>query len=299
MFIVNRPTLSTLALFTLVLMNIGMALPAYSQAPHSHPPHTHPHPLHLVRIYGQVVAITKDQTMPAGVESFVLQLPKGRDVMVEVEPKTVFAPRTANAEVAGFTLKDYAYVVGQIVRHMVIAFKVDFDTAPFNPFLQRIFTGQFLRYEPDNDNVLIISLGTGRVLRVYTNTQTGWSVNGQAVEVPPMLSPGDHLKIYAERHGLRWVAISIDVQTANGRVFIGQFFGYSAHGDALIIALGGGRMAQVYANARTTWLINGQAATVPPTLQPGNVLKVYAARHGARWVAIAIDMQVITSSSNP
>lgn len=158
------------------------------------------------RLVGQVQNVVGPGASPTG---FTLQL-GNQTADLKIVPATVFAARSAEAEVEGFITGDYALVVARRTDHGLVARRVSFDIQPFLPL--RLVTGTLQRVSLNGRHVLV-KLDNTRIMWLQITRQTRYRQDGKVVAIPPALTRGMQLQILAVRAYGAWVAADINIRT--------------------------------------------------------------------------------------
>lgn len=161
-------------------------------------------------VYGRVQTLyrTKSQTL---VRFDLRGLPSHVLLTFRVNGSTTFEPRSAQANVAGFTSNDYALVAYQGNGRKPIATSVKFDVHQFRIYPTKAVTGSVAKL--GLHHLVVVKLADGSKFRFYTTDATIYSINGQPTETPLTLAEGQAIAVTAERRGSKWFATLIDERT--------------------------------------------------------------------------------------
>jgi Domain of unknown function (DUF5666) len=161
-------------------------------------------------VYGRVQTLyrTRSQTL---VRFDLLRLPSHVLLTFRVSAATSFEPRSAQANVAGFTSNDYALVAYQGNGKKPTATSVKFDIHPFRIYPTKTVSGVVASVGAHH--LVVIKLADGTKFKVYTSDSTIYSVNGQPTETPLTLAAGQKVVVTAEHRGSKWFATRIDERT--------------------------------------------------------------------------------------
>jgi hypothetical protein len=153
--------------------------------------------------------VANPQGSPMAPNVFTLQL-GDLSTDVHVVPKTVFVPRSAEAEVEGFVQGDFALVTVKRVRREWVASRIAFDVQPLRPL--RVVAGTIERVNPDGTH-FSVKLDTGRTVTMRVNRDVRFRLDGHPAENPPPLLAGEVIDaVCLLRNG--WIAYDINVKTA-------------------------------------------------------------------------------------
>jgi hypothetical protein len=201
-----------LALLSAVLCAVLLASPAFAQrrgvdnlvvSPTPHPTQT------LIRFAGQVSGVLGPDASPTGI---TLRLQGDQKVTVRFAPRTILKARSAEAQVEGLMVGDFAVV--QVVRANVdwSARRVFFDVDPFGPIRFFTVTGSVVRLNRAGTQVLLaLPGGTTRWIIITRNTH--YSIDGVSTEAAPVLERSTVLQVDVHKVPRGWVAISVNVKT--------------------------------------------------------------------------------------
>ncbi|GEM_PF-6821190 len=161
------------------------------------------------KFYGQVTHVSLNKKTSA-IKGFTVN-GKHHQYSYKVTSSTRFLPRSSTADVEGFGVGDYAFVKASGAR----AQAVEFDTTAFKPEPLENFSGTVVK--TGKSGLVVVKLSDSSTRRVYRDSGTSYYVNGQPVEQPLTIHPGDSLTVYAEKHGNgHWYAVSIDEHDSSG-----------------------------------------------------------------------------------
>jgi hypothetical protein len=159
------------------------------------------------RFVGQVTQLVGP---PGNPTEFTLQL-RYRSIDIKIASDAVFIARSAEAEVEGFQVGDYATVTARRAEHVWIAVRIQFDVQPLVTALVSV-TGTVLRVSNDERRI-VIRLDTGGTgTRLITiGVKTRFEIDGQPAPVAVPLVKGDivHVQMRATNHG--WYALTVDL----------------------------------------------------------------------------------------
>lgn len=167
----------------------------------------------LSQFGGQIVALTGNTDNPTG---FTLQM-KSHNMDFKISPTTVFTARSAQAELQGFSVNDYAIVEARHVRRTWISTRIDFDITPIVPN-QITLTGSVWRISI-NQKRLAMKLDTGDVRWVNIIARTRYRIDAQPIDGTLVLTKGEVVEIRAQRtvHGLFALDINLKTTTPSPR----------------------------------------------------------------------------------
>jgi hypothetical protein len=141
-----------------------------------------------------------------------LRLQGDQKVTVRFAPRTILKARSAEAQVEGLMVGDFAVV--QVVRANVdwSARRVFFDVDPFGPIRFFTVTGSVVRLNRAGTQVLLaLPGGTTRWIIITRNTH--YSIDGVSTEAAPVLERSTVLQVDVHKVPRGWVAISVNVKT--------------------------------------------------------------------------------------
>jgi predicted DNA binding CopG/RHH family protein len=159
---------------------------------------------------GQVTTLAQDKnSQPA---TFSLQL-KARSVEIRVAPRaTRFFARSAEAEVEGLQVGDYAIVVAHRVRKAWVARTIYFDVRPIYALNQITVTGAILKVDPVAKR-FVLKTRNRQYRWILVTRRTKFRVDGQLVTLPPLLSKGQTVQVLMHRVGANWPAFEVNLKT--------------------------------------------------------------------------------------
>lgn len=163
----------------------------------------------LIRLAGQVSSVLGPDASPTGI---TLQLEGDQKITVRFTPRTILKARSAEAQVEGLMIGDFAVV--QVVKANVdwIARRVFFDVDPFGPIRFFTVTGSVVRLNRAGTQILLaIPGGTTRWIIVTRNTN--YSIDGVPTDAVPVLLRSDVLQVDVHKVPRGWLATSINVKT--------------------------------------------------------------------------------------
>lgn len=177
----------------------------------------------LARFYGEVTSVVAPAGNPTG---FTLTWPirnGHRSLDFHLAPNPTFRAMSAEAEVEGFQVGDWASVLARRVRRMWTAYQVQFDVQPFD---QVKFSGTITRVAPNGKRIALRVDTTGEVKVLAINAKTKFKMDGQIITIPPVLSKGDRVQVLARKlKGGGLLALEIDLKTTGGfRSLTGDLF---------------------------------------------------------------------------
>jgi hypothetical protein len=159
---------------------------------------------------GQVTALSGPIANPT---AFTLQ-DRIRSVDLRIVPETMFKARSAEAEVEGFVVSDYAVVSARRVRGAWTAYRIAFDVRPM--IAGTLVSGTIVKVGRTGRQ-LQLRLDTGQMQSVTISPRTRFRINGQPTDSPPDLSKGDLVQILMKPTDRGWVATEINLE-ATGSV---------------------------------------------------------------------------------
>lgn len=198
---------------SLVVAVAGLITPASASVggPHSGPL--------VARFNGRVTALTGPPDSPSGL---TLQL-RDRTVDVRIGSGVDCAyalnctARSAEAEVEGLQVGDYALVSARRINRTWVAFHIDFDVQPIDMRPPPIVTGTIVKVTPNGlrFQLRVVTGGVG-LHWVTIGPKTIFRVDGQLTDMPPTLSKGDAVRVTIRVTDRGWAAIEVDLRTTGG-----------------------------------------------------------------------------------
>ena len=177
----------------------------------------HPTPVRPVlpitaRFAGLVTSVSGPSASPT---SFTLET-KARPIDLRVAPAAVFTPKSAEAEVEGFMVGDYAVVNARRINRTWVAEQISFDVRPVKHPRDITVTGSVLRVAV-NGKHFEIALDSGGSRWVAINATTQFRLDGQLVFNPPPLSKGERVTVVMRSTLSGWVAVEVNLRTSSGQ----------------------------------------------------------------------------------
>jgi hypothetical protein len=168
-----------------------------------------------VTFYGQVTSITGPADNPTRF-TLLRQLSNGHTQVVPFRsPGVLLKPLSAEAEVEGFQIDDYALVTAHRVRAAWVASRVQFDTQPITPHPVITLSGTVTRVTPNGKRFAMRTSDTGAIKVISIVAKTQFRIDGQLVGSAPVLSKGDVVQVQARKAaGGVLVAVEINLKTA-------------------------------------------------------------------------------------
>ncbi|MGH2448597.1 MAG: DUF5666 domain-containing protein [Chloroflexota bacterium] len=186
-----------------IALGAVFCMPGTSLARHA-PPAT---PAHFFR--GSIAALLGPGANPSG---FTLQLIQ-RTVDFRIASDTMLRPRSAEAEVEGFQVGDFAVVRARRAAGVWVATWIRFDVRPWGPFRASTLTGNITTVGP-NGLRFSIQLSSGKTRRVRIVPATRFIVNSLLTAVPQPLVTGQEVSVLARKSPHGWLALRIAVGSA-------------------------------------------------------------------------------------
>lgn len=164
-------------------------------------------PVAVVWIVGKVTALNTQNGNPTG---FVLRTVDDEIVSMRIAPRATFTARSAEAEVEGLHVGDYAIVRARNLRSGWVALHIAFDVQPIRipnpaPIIARVVR------ETPNNRFLVVRLSSGVTRWVMLDAGTRFRVDGIPAAVAPAFVRGElvHLILRQRPHG--WTAVEVDL----------------------------------------------------------------------------------------
>lgn len=166
-------------------------------------------PLHpLARFVGLVTSV-----LPANnPRSITLQL-RARSVDFRISPAAVLVPNSAEAEVEGLQVGDYAVVQARHMNRGWTAFHIEYDVQPIVQGKVTV-SGTITRITV-NDRRFVLKLATGETRLVLVTANTAFRIDGVIIDTPPELSLGDMVQVTMRTTSRGWVAMDVNLKTSN------------------------------------------------------------------------------------
>jgi hypothetical protein len=170
------------------------------------------------RVFGQVAGILGPAAGPTGL---AIQQQQGKEdtsktVTIRLDARaTILRARTAEAQVEGLTVGDFAVV--QVVRSGtdLTAKRVVFDVDPFGPIRFFSVTGTLLRFNRAGTQVLL-SLPGGAARWIILTSNTRYALDGIPTETVPALQHNNVLTVNVHLTDRGWVAQAVNLKSTRG-----------------------------------------------------------------------------------
>ncbi len=161
------------------------------------------------RFVGQITGVLGSDASPTGI---TMQLQVSRTVTVRLAAKTILKARSAEAQVEGLMVGDFAVI--QAVRGSLDwnARRVIFDVDPFGPIRFFTVTGSVVRLNRADTQVLL-ALPGGSTRWIIMTRNTHYSLDGVPTEAAPALLRTDVLQVDVHKVPRGWVATAINVKS--------------------------------------------------------------------------------------
>jgi hypothetical protein len=159
----------------------------------------------LVVFYGQVTSVVGVAGSPTG---FTLLL-KNRAVDFRIAPHATLKPMSAEAEVEGFQVNDYAAVGAKRINRVWVAFGIQFDVQSFRGTV--IASGIVAKLTP-NGKRLELQLDNGTLRWVTITLNTVFRIGGQTQASAPVLLKGETVEVRMRPTPTGWVALEINLK---------------------------------------------------------------------------------------
>lgn len=160
----------------------------------------------VVRLTGQVSAISAPNGSPT---QFTLQT-TAQVVTVKIAPRATFTALSAEAEVEGLSVGDYAVVRVRHVRRGWIALHIAFDVRPVHIPNRATIVASVVRETP-NGHDLIVRLPSSTIRWVMLDARTKFRVYGPMSSSSPVFARGNLVHITMRRGPRGWIAVEIDL----------------------------------------------------------------------------------------
>jgi hypothetical protein len=162
------------------------------------------------RYIGQVIALDGRLDNPTGV---MLQL--GTDSTdIKLGPRYTAQPQSAEAEVEGLAVGDYALVTAHLVRGDLVAQRVQFDVEPFGRM--KLITGSVTWVSPNGKHLRLRVADTGntRVLQLVRSTQ--YEIDGKVQIAPLLLAKEQTVQVLILHDNFQLYAVDVNLKTSPG-----------------------------------------------------------------------------------
>ena len=153
---------------------------------------------------GQVTALSGPVANPTGL---TLQ-DRIRSVDIRIAPETMFRARSAEAEVEGLVVGDYAVIGARKGKGSWIANRISFDVRPM--VAGTLVTGTIVKLS-SNGKQLQLRLDTGQMQPVTIGPRTKYRIDGQPTDTPPELAKGDVVQVLMRSAPRGWTAMEINL----------------------------------------------------------------------------------------
>lgn len=160
----------------------------------------------IERLIGQVAAISAPNGSPT---QFTLQT-ADRVVAMKIAPRATFTALSAEAEVEGLNIGDYAIVRARHPRRGWVALHIEFDVRPVHVSDLVTLVASVVRETP-NGHDLVVRLPSSIIRWVVLDAQTKFRVYGPLSSGPPVFGRGDLVHITMRRGPQRWIAVEVDI----------------------------------------------------------------------------------------
>lgn len=204
--------LRTLVLPAVAVLALLLTSPALAQPREPGNPMASPTPragVLGIRFAGQITGVLGPDASPTGI---TMQLQNDRTVTVRFAPRTVLKARSAEAQVEGLTVSDFAVVQAVRVGLDWSARRVLFDVDPFGPIRFFTVTGSVSRLNRAGTQVLLTFPG-GATRWIILTRATRYAVDGVPTDSPPVLERTNVLQVYVHVTPRGWVADAINIRT--------------------------------------------------------------------------------------
>lgn len=166
------------------------------------------------RIYGQVAGIFGPAAGPTGL---AIQQQQGkadttRTVTIRLDARTVLRARTAEAQVEGLTVGDFAVVQVNRPGTDVNARRIVFDVDPFGPIRFFSVTGTILRLNRAGTQVLL-ALPGGAERWIILTVNTRFSIDGSPAGYTPSFQRNNVLTVDVHLTNRGWIAQSVNLRS--------------------------------------------------------------------------------------
>lgn len=162
----------------------------------------------LVRFIGQVVSIDTPGGSPT---RFTLQTPT-RTIFLRIAPRATFTARSAEAEVEGLSVLDYAIVWARHTPRGWLATRIAFDVRPIHIPPQVTLVARVVRETLDGQH-LIVRLNSGAVRWVIIDAQTRFRVDGTPAAASLTFARGQFVRLVLRRTPRGWIALQINLMS--------------------------------------------------------------------------------------
>lgn len=140
---------------------------------------------------------------------FTLQT-SNRVVTIKIAPRATFTALSAEAEVEGLRVGDYAVVRVRHPGHVWIGLHIAFDVRPIPVPNRANWIASVVRETP-NDRFLVVQLPSGVTRWVMLDPHTKFRAYGALTSSPPVFDRQELVRIHARRTPHGWIALEIDL----------------------------------------------------------------------------------------
>jgi hypothetical protein len=162
------------------------------------------------RFVGEVTALTGPTANPTGL---TLQL---GIASADVRFGTQYTPHplSAEAEIEGISVHDYASVVVRRVKSDWVAQRVDFDVEPFGHL--KLVSATVVSMTADAKHLRVRLTDTGQNRAVALVKQTLYEADGKPLTGLPQLVRDQPIQVLVVRGDFGWVAATLNLKSASG-----------------------------------------------------------------------------------
>lgn len=160
----------------------------------------------ITQLRGQVIAISTPNGSPT---RFTIET-ADRDVTVRIAPAATFTALSAEAEVEGLRVGDYAIVRVRHPHDAWVALHITFDVRPIHIRGQVTIVATVIRETP-NGRYLIVRLPSGAIRWIILGTQTKFRLYGALTSNPPLFAREELVHVTMRRIPRGWIAIEVDL----------------------------------------------------------------------------------------
>lgn len=159
------------------------------------------------RYVGQVVAVQGPLASPT---SLTLQLGL-QNLDIRILPRTILTGKSAEADVEGLQVGDYAVVISRRYNRTTAATRVVFDVEPIFPL--RAVSGTIARVAIDGQHFQVRST-TGKLAWLHVSKYARIRLDGRPSDVLTSLVKGNTVQVLAQHTDAGWDATDISIRSS-------------------------------------------------------------------------------------
>lgn len=174
------------------------------------------------RVFGQIAGILGPAAGPTGL---VIQQQQGKAVAAKTvtirldAARTVLRARTAEAQVEGLAVGDFAVVLATRSNGDLTARRVEFDVDPFGPIRFFTVTGTVLRLNRAGTQILL-SLPGGTTRWIILTDNTRYTLDGVPTATVPVLQHNNVVTVDIHLVERGWVAQAVNLKSTHAAALV-------------------------------------------------------------------------------